>query len=101
MAERIRPFLMFEGEAEEAMDFYVSLFPDSRVERIERYGVQGAAEEGKVVRADFVLNGQRLVCIDSPVGHGFSFTPSLSLFVDCASADEVDRLFDSPARAAK
>jgi len=93
MAERITPFLMFEGKAEEAMNFYVSLFPASRVESIERYGPEGPGAEGSVVRAAFVLRGQRLMCIDSPVSHRFSFTPSISLFVDCASEEEVDRLF--------
>ncbi len=94
MAERITTFLMFQdGCAGQAMDFYVSLFPDSRVERIERYGAEGPGKEGTVVRADFLLNGQRFICIDSPVPHAFGFTPSISLFVDCASEEEIDRLF--------
>lgn len=92
MAERITPFLMFEGKAEEAMDFYVSLFPESQVESIERYGPQGPGADGSVVRAAFILNGQRLMCIDSPVSHGFTFTPSISLFVDCGSEEEIDCL---------
>ena len=94
MADRITPFLMFQrGDAEAAMRFYVSLFPDSAIDRIERYGAQGPGAEGTVVRADFTLNGQKLICIDSPVRHAFDFTPSSSLFVDCASEEEIDRLF--------
>jgi predicted 3-demethylubiquinone-9 3-methyltransferase (glyoxalase superfamily) len=93
MAKRITPFLMFEGRAEEAIDFYLALFPDSGVDRIERYGAEGGGEPGKVVRADFRLNGQRLICIDSPVHHAFGFTPAVSLFVDCGSVEEIDRLF--------
>ena len=92
MAKRITPFLMSEGRAEEAIDFYMSLFPDSGVDRIERYDAQGG-EPGKVVRADFRLNGQRLIAIDSPVHHAFGFTPAVSLFVDCGSVEEIDRLF--------
>jgi predicted 3-demethylubiquinone-9 3-methyltransferase (glyoxalase superfamily) len=94
MAERITTFLMFQdGCAEQAMKFYVSLFPDSAIDRIERYGAEGPGPEGTVVRADFTLNGRQLICIDSPVRHAFGFTPSVSLFVDCASEEEIDRLF--------
>lgn len=93
MAERITPFLMFEGKAEQAMKFYLSLFPDSRVERLERFGPEGPGADGSVSSALFILNGQRLRAFDSPVPHAFSFTPSISLFVDCASEGEIDRLF--------
>ena len=93
MAERITPFLMFEGKAEEAMNLYLSLFPDSRVDKLERFGPEGPGAEGSVLSAEFVLNGQRLIAFDSPVPHAFSFTPSISLFVDCDSEAEIDRLF--------
>ena len=93
MAERITPFLMFEGRAEEAMNFYVSLFPDSRVEELKRFGPEGPGREGSVAKAVFTLNGERLRAFDSPAAHAFSFTPSISLFVDCASEEEIDRLF--------
>ena len=89
----VTTFLMFEGKAEEAMTFYVSLFPNSAVTAIERYGAGGPGAEGSVMRARFSLNGRDRMCIDSPVKHGFTFTPATSLFVDCASAGEVDRLF--------
>ena len=90
----VTPFLMFEGKAEEAMTFYMSLFEDSKVISIERYGPNGPGKEGSVVHATFTLAGQRLMCIDSPAKHAFTFTPSTSLFVECESADEVDRLFE-------
>ena len=93
MAERITPFLMFEGKAEDAMDFYVSLFPDSRVERVERYGPEGPGAEGSVAQAVLTVNGQRLRCFDSPVSHAFTFTPSISLFVECSDEAEIDRMF--------
>jgi predicted 3-demethylubiquinone-9 3-methyltransferase (glyoxalase superfamily) len=93
MAERITPFLMFEGKAEEAMDFYRSLFPDARVERLERFGPEGPGAEGTILHAELVLKDQRLRLFDSPVAHAFGFTPSFSLFVDCESEAEVARLF--------
>lgn len=82
MASIARPFLMFEGRAEEAMTLYVSLFPDGAITGIERYGPEGPGAEGSVLRASFMIAGQRVDCIDSPVKHGFTFTPSWSFFVD-------------------
>lgn len=89
----IKTFLMFAGRAEEAMNFYVSLFPGATVDSIERYGPDGMGAEGSVMKANFTLNGQPFMCIDSPVKHDFSFNPAISLFVDCASEAEIDRLF--------
>ena len=84
---------MFQGEAEAAMNFYVSLFKDSRVDNIVRYGAGEAGVEGTVTRADFTLAGQPVICIDSPVKHAFTFTPAMSMFVDCADENEIDTLF--------
>ena len=93
VAQRITPFLMFEGVAEEAMRFYLSVFHGSEVRRLERYGPGEAGVEGSVKRADFTLAGQDIMCIDSPARHDFTFTPSVSLFVDCESEAEMDRAF--------
>lgn len=90
---QVTTFLMFEGAAEEAMNFYVSLFPKSRIVSVERYGTEGPGKEGSVKLAAFEINGTRLLCIDSPVAHAFKFTPSISLFVDCDSESEIDRLY--------
>lgn len=92
MPTNIRPFLMFEGRAEEALNLYTSLFPNSAVENIARYGPEGPGKPGSVMRADFRLGHQRVVCIDSPVPHAFGFTPAFSFLVDCASEEEIDRL---------
>jgi predicted 3-demethylubiquinone-9 3-methyltransferase (glyoxalase superfamily) len=93
MVAAVQPFLMFQGNnAEEAMDFYVSLFPDARIIDIVRYGPGEAGVEGSVMRATFSIAGQTVMCIDSPVKHDFGFTPAFSLFVDCESEDEVGRL---------
>lgn len=88
----IHPFLMFQGRAEEAMNFYVSLFEDGRVLEIERYGADGPGKEGSVKLATFSIAGLKVMCIDSPVEHGFSFTPAISLFVTCSSEEQIDRL---------
>ncbi len=92
MANSVKPFLMFEGRAEEAMTFYVSLFPDGEVVSVNRYGAGGPGPEGSVMLAEFSVAGQRVLCSDSFVKHGFTFTPSLSLFVECADEEEIQRL---------
>lgn len=92
METSVAPFLMFEGKAEEAMNFYVSVIPDSRILDIQRYGVEGPGAEGSVMRASFSLAGLTVMCIDSPVSHGFTFTPASSLFVTCSSKAEIDRI---------
>jgi predicted 3-demethylubiquinone-9 3-methyltransferase (glyoxalase superfamily) len=93
MARTVTTFLMFEGKAEEAMTFYTSLFEGSEVRHVERYGPGGPGAEGTVKLAEFTLAGQRLLCIDSPVKHAFTFTPSASLFVECEDEAELDRVF--------
>jgi predicted 3-demethylubiquinone-9 3-methyltransferase (glyoxalase superfamily) len=93
MARTVATQLMFEGSAEEAMNFYVSLFKGSEVQRIERYGPGQEGKEGSVRRAIFILGGHHLSCIDSPIHHGFTFTPSISLFVECDDEAELDGAF--------
>jgi predicted 3-demethylubiquinone-9 3-methyltransferase (glyoxalase superfamily) len=84
---------MFDGRAEEAMNLYVSLFGGSEITQIERYGPGEPGAEGTVKRATFTLAGREYHCIDSPVEHGFTFTPSISLFVDCESGTELEAAF--------
>ncbi|HZZ33924.1 MAG TPA: VOC family protein [Phenylobacterium sp.] len=93
MVDKITPFLMFEGQAEAALDFYVGLIPGAEVKRLEHYGRGEPGAEGKVRIAFFHLAGQEFICLDSPVHHEFSFTPSISLFVDCADEAEIERLY--------
>jgi predicted 3-demethylubiquinone-9 3-methyltransferase (glyoxalase superfamily) len=93
MPQKIKPFLMFEGQCEQAMNFYVSLFANAAVTDVSRYGKEGPGAEGSVMQASFDIQGQSFMCIDSPVKHGFSFTPALSLFVDCSDETEIDTLF--------
>ena len=93
MTRTITPFLMFAGAAAEAMALYISLFPDSSIVHVDHYGPGEPGAEGSVKHAEFILSGQRFRCIDSPITHDFTFTPSLSLFVDCEGAAELERAF--------
>jgi predicted 3-demethylubiquinone-9 3-methyltransferase (glyoxalase superfamily) len=97
MPKQIAPFLMFEGNAEQAMTFYTSLFDDGRVLHLARYGPEGPGPDGTVHLARFSLAGQEFLCSDSFVAHGFSFTPSFSVWIDTESEDELDRLFGALA----
>jgi predicted 3-demethylubiquinone-9 3-methyltransferase (glyoxalase superfamily) len=85
---------MFEGKAEEAMNFYISLFENSKIVEIVRYKANEAGPEGSVMKALFSLNGQMFMCIDSPAKHGFTFTPAISLFVDHSSEEVIETLFN-------
>ena len=93
MPRKVTTFLMFDGAAEEAMSFYVSLFGGSAIHHVERYGPGGPGAEGTVKLARFTVGGQDLLCIDSPVKHAFTFTPSISLFVDCENEAELEAAF--------
>ncbi len=90
---QLTPMLMFAGQAEEAIRFYTSLFDNSQVEFIQRYGPDYPGPEGQVVHARFTLNGQPFLAMDSAVEHSFTFTPAISIFVTCPNPFEVDRLF--------
>lgn len=92
--QKITTFLMFDGKAEEAMTFYTSLFKESGIVSITRYGANEVGSEGTVKRAIFSLNGQEYMCIDSPAKHDFTFTPSISLYVSCDTEEQIDTLFN-------
>jgi predicted 3-demethylubiquinone-9 3-methyltransferase (glyoxalase superfamily) len=92
MGSKVRPFLMFEGNAEAAINFYISLFPGAQLLDVVRYGPGGPGAPGTIMKASFSVGGQTILCTDSFVKHGFTFTPAFSLFVDCESEEEVGRL---------
>jgi predicted 3-demethylubiquinone-9 3-methyltransferase (glyoxalase superfamily) len=92
--EKATPFLMFEGNAEEAMKFYTSIIEDSEIISISRYGQEGPGTEGSVIQAAFILKGQEFMCIDSSIHHDFTFTPSFSIFLTCSTEEEVDYLYE-------
>lgn len=93
MKTQVRPFLMFEGTAEAAMDFYVSVFDDATIVSATRYGPGEMGTEGSIMTALFEIGGQHIMCIDSPVRHQFSFTPAISLFVDLESEARIEETF--------
>ena len=85
---RITPNLWFDTESEEAAEFYVSVFPNSEITTVTRYGEAGPREAGMVLTVEFVLDGQEYVAING--GPQFSFSEAISLMVNCADQDEVD-----------
>ncbi|KIQ81027.1 MULTISPECIES: VOC family protein [Bacillus] len=96
--QKITTFLMFEGKAEEAMNFYTSLFDQSEIVSISRYDENGPGKEGTVIHATFTLNGQEFMCIDSYVNHNFTFTPAMSLYVTCETEEEIETVFHKLAQ---
>ena len=89
----ITTFLMFDGQAEAAMNFYVSLFDNAEIINVVRYEEGQPGKAGTVMNAIFALNGSHFMCLDSSVKHDFTFTPATSLFVASESAEEIDRLY--------
>ena len=87
--QKITPFLWFEDHAEEAMNFYVSVFDDSHIITINRY--KEGSMKGKVLTGEFQLEGQQFIALDG--GPEFAFTPAVSLFVNCASERKLDRYY--------
>jgi predicted 3-demethylubiquinone-9 3-methyltransferase (glyoxalase superfamily) len=92
--KKVTPFLMFEGQAEEAMNYYTSLIEESKITSITRYGAEGPGKEGSVIQATFTLKGQEFMCIDSYVQHEFTFTPSYSTSLTCSNEQEIDDLYE-------
>lgn len=89
--------LMFVGEqagkAEEAIKLYTSVFPNSRIIDIQRYQAGEHEPEGSIKVARFTINGTELMALDSHLDHKFSFTPSMSLYVECDSVSEIEEAF--------
>ena len=90
--QKITPFLWFDTQAEEAMNFYISIFRNSKVLTVNRYGEAGPGPRGSVMTASFLLDGQEFVALNGgPVYH---FTPAISFVVKCESQQEVDEYWD-------
>ena len=89
--QKITPFLWFDASAEEAVNFYVSIFPDSRVVSMSRYGEGGPGPKGQVMSATFELAGQRFMALNG--GPRFTFTEAISLFVNVETQAELDDLW--------
>jgi predicted 3-demethylubiquinone-9 3-methyltransferase (glyoxalase superfamily) len=97
--QKITPFLWFDDQAEEAMNFYVSIFKNSKVASITRYGEAGPGPKGTVMSATFSLDGQEFFAING--GPLFKFTEAISLFVNCETQQEVDELWDKLSSGGK
>ena len=88
----ITPFLWFDNQAEEAMNFYVSIFPNSKIMNVARYGDAGPGPKGTVMTGTFQLNGQNFMALNG--GPLFKFTEAISLFVSCEDQKEVDYFWE-------
>jgi len=91
-SRKITPFLWFDSQAEEAARFYVSLFKNSKITGLTRYGAAGPGPAGQVMSVTFRLEGQDFMALNG--GPHFKFTPAISLFIDCKTQAEVDRLWE-------
>ena len=91
--KKITPFLWFDNQAEEAMNFYVSVFKNSRILGVSRYGDMGPGPKGQVMTATFELNGQEFTALNGGPVH-FGFTEAISFYVDCETQQEVDDLWE-------
>ena len=89
--QKIVPYLWFNDQAEEAMNHYTSIFPDSKVVSVSRYGDAGPGPKGTVMAATFQLAGQEFMALNG--GPQFRFTEAVSLFVNCETQAEVDELW--------
>jgi predicted 3-demethylubiquinone-9 3-methyltransferase (glyoxalase superfamily) len=90
--QKITPFLWFDNNAEEAMNFYLSIFKNSEVISVARYGDAGPGPKGTVMTAKFQLNGQEFVALNG--GPHFKFTEAISFVVNCETQQEVDEFWE-------
>ena len=90
--QKITPFLWFDGKAEEAAKFYTSIFKNSKLGQIRRYGDAGPGPKGSVLTASFAIEGQEFVALNG--GPQFTFSPAISFFVNCETQEEVDEFWD-------
>ena len=89
--QKITPFLWFDDQAEEAMNFYTSIFKNSKIGSITRYGEAGPGTKGAVMSVTFQLDGQEFMALNG--GPHFTFSPAISFFVNCETQAEVDELW--------
>jgi len=90
---KIHPFLWFDTEGEAAAEFYVSLFPNSKIDSVQRYGPAGPGPEGSAMTVDFELDGQRVTALNG--GPVFKFSEAVSFVIDCQDQAEVDHYWDA------
>ncbi len=98
---RVTPFLAFFGDAEKAMRRYVALFENSQIVSIEHYGPGDVGKEGTVKIAEFTLNEHRIMCIDAPGEHTWTFTPAVSLYVESSKEEALAKYFEALSKEGK
>jgi predicted 3-demethylubiquinone-9 3-methyltransferase (glyoxalase superfamily) len=89
---KLTPFLWYNDQAEEAAEFYTKIFKKSKIHSTSRFGENGPGPKGKVNSVTFELNGQNFIALNG--GPQFSFTPAISIFVECDTQEEVDELWE-------
>jgi predicted 3-demethylubiquinone-9 3-methyltransferase (glyoxalase superfamily) len=92
MTQNITPFLWFDDNADEAVNFYLSIFKDSRLLDTKRYGETGPGPKGTIMTATFELNGQQFIALNG--GPRFKFTEAVSFVVKCETQEEIDYYWD-------
>ncbi|MGA2585353.1 MAG: VOC family protein, partial [Tepidisphaeraceae bacterium] len=97
--QKIMPFLWFDDKAEEAVKFYTSVFKNSKVGTIARYGDAGPGPKGSVMTATFELEGLNFIALNA--GPSYKFTPAISFVVNCESQEEVDYYWEKLAEGGK
>ncbi len=90
--QKITPFLWFDGQAEEAMNFYIAVFRNSKIVSKTRYGEEGPGPKGTVMAGTFELEGQQFIALNG--GPQFTFSPAISFFVNCETQEEIDELWE-------
>jgi predicted 3-demethylubiquinone-9 3-methyltransferase (glyoxalase superfamily) len=90
--QKITPFLWFNDQAEDAMNFYTAIFKNSKKGQIRRYGEAGPGKGGTVLSAEFELDGQPFIALNG--GPHYTFTPAVSFFVNCETQAEVDDFWE-------
>jgi predicted 3-demethylubiquinone-9 3-methyltransferase (glyoxalase superfamily) len=97
--KKITPFLWFDTQAEEAAAFYTSIFKNSKIGEIRRYGEVGPRPKGMVLSVTFEIDGEEFVALNG--GPQFHFTPAISFFVSCETQQEVDQLWEKLAEGGR
>jgi predicted 3-demethylubiquinone-9 3-methyltransferase (glyoxalase superfamily) len=97
--QKITPFLWFDDKAEEAANFYVSIFKNSKIGNISRYPEGSPGPKGKVMTVTFQLDGQEFIALNG--GPHFTFSPAISFFVHCQTQEEVDDLWEKLSAGGK
>jgi len=97
--QKITPFLWFDGNAEEAVNFYTSTLKNSRIVNMSRYGDGAPAPKGTVISATFILEGQEFMALNG--GPMFTFSPAIAFFVKCETQEEIDMLWEKLSAGGK